>query len=190
MFDSPWDKPNVAKEIDEYWNCQDEAAARKVVVADLKPHLQDGDIADIGCGSGRIYETLRDFDIIKEHRYRGYDGSREMVAIAKNRYKRVRFEHADLIEIDKPAANVICINVLQHVDDWQVATNKMLELAEKMLYVVAWFAGTASRKYDSGTGFWNNWLDHQKFVALCESHGQVISRMNLWGTVGSVTVHK
>jgi len=190
MIDSPWDRPNVANEIDAYWACQDETAARKVVVADLKPHLHDGDIMDIGCGSGRIYETLRDFDIIKEHRYRGYDSSREMIAIAKGRYKRVKFEYADLMDIDQPAANVICINVLQHIDDWQTTTSKMLGLAEKMLYVVAWFGSTASRKYDSGTGFWNNWLDHQKFVDFCQPHGIVISRMNLWGTVGSVTVYK
>lgn len=76
----------------------------------------DGGItADIGCGSGR------EVDWLERHGYPaiGFDGSDALLAEARTRFPDLRFEHAELPELDLIASrtfdNVLCETVLMHL---------------------------------------------------------------------------
>ncbi|MBU4257135.1 class I SAM-dependent methyltransferase, partial [Patescibacteria group bacterium] len=84
----------------------------------LTRDIKDGDkILDVGCGSGRLLEALKD----KKINYLGVDTSEKLIKLAEERYKAAGFEFQvrDILELSKiPEINfdyVFCVAVLHHL---------------------------------------------------------------------------
>lgn len=71
-------------------------------------------ILDLGCGSGRFFEFLRD----KKVDYIGIDNSEKLIEIAKRRYPKARFQVADVLNLPFPRNffdKIYSIAVLHHI---------------------------------------------------------------------------
>jgi len=77
--------------------------------------LTKGDkVLDLGCGSARLYELLKEYDI----QYYGMDISNELIKIARDNVPKGRFEVGDMLETpydDNFFRSVISIAVVHHV---------------------------------------------------------------------------
>jgi 2-polyprenyl-3-methyl-5-hydroxy-6-metoxy-1,4-benzoquinol methylase len=85
-------------------------------IAAVKPFLGDGDLLDMGCGTG---ELARDVD---PTRYLGVDRDEESIAIAKKRFPTHRFLTLDEFSSapnQKQFDQVIGLAIIEHVDDPQ-----------------------------------------------------------------------
>jgi len=83
-------------------------------------------VLDVGCGSGVFYPILTS----NGARYIGVDSSQHMLAVSRERNPGVRFEHDDLLELDKPDKSfdlVWCNAVLIHIPV-SLATSALGEL--------------------------------------------------------------
>ena len=98
----------------------------------LTRDIKDGDkILDVGCGSGRLLEALKD----KKINYLGVDTSEKLIKLAEERYKAAGFEFQvrDILELSKiPEINfdyVFCVAVLHHLpgEDLRLASLKQLK---------------------------------------------------------------
>jgi len=185
---SAWDRPGAALEIDAYWQSDGELVARRMITSDLARHIVPGDVLEVGCGSGLIYEALRDAGLLEGRVYRGCDPSREMLKIARRRYPGVEFSTMDSWQ--EPTANVLSIHVLQHLADYRPALSELLRAAQKLLYIVSWFTDEPdSIQYDEATGFYNNFLNRKLFEeALGFSEGMMMTWRQLDGPKWSLAV--
>tara|TARA_B100002052_G_scaffold291142_1_gene310743 strand:+ start:120 stop:785 length:666 start_codon:yes stop_codon:yes gene_type:complete len=59
--------------------------------------LKKSKILDFGCGTGYLYEYLKK-KINYQGVYVGYDISKEMIKLAKKKYKKARFENKDIFQ--------------------------------------------------------------------------------------------
>ncbi|TSC66738.1 MAG: type 11 methyltransferase [Microgenomates group bacterium Gr01-1014_80] len=76
-------------------------------------------ILDAGCGSGRSIDLLLAKGA-NPGNILGVDSSNELLAIARTKYSKVKFEHEDLTKISLPEGNfdlIVCSLVLNHVDN-------------------------------------------------------------------------
>lgn len=89
-------------------------------------HDENIQILDLGCGNGRLIDTLRNLDL-NENNYLGLDPSRELINIAQNQYREYSFEINNGLEINLPNRTefdiVISLAALHHVppeyqDEW------------------------------------------------------------------------
>lgn len=78
--------------------------------------IKASDIVDLGCGSGRLSELLRD-----NQNYLGLDNSTELIKIAKNNYsnrKNLNFQVQDILNYQLPKNNfdlALLVAVLHHL---------------------------------------------------------------------------
>lgn len=186
---SAWDRHNLAAAVDAYWDNANEVAFRANVVKELSEVLVPGAILDAGCGSGRIYGALQEAHLLADRDYLGVDGSREMLFLAGKRYPAGHFVLGDVTEFRHPAPNVLCIQVLQHVADWQVVLTNLFRSVGSVLYLTAWF-GAGDRHLDAETGIWNNWLSGREVTDFCSRYGVVQRGKIADGTIGSLIVRR
>ncbi len=76
----------------------------------------EGDVLDVGCGSGKSTSTLIDMG----YRVSGMDFSQEAVAICAERFPDIRFVVGDVLEIPFDGSSfdyVTAIHVLEHISD-------------------------------------------------------------------------
>jgi SAM-dependent methyltransferase len=135
-----WNSLGLAQEIDTYWHGQGETQFRKQVVTSLAKYIQPGDILDIGCGTGLIYEEMNKTGLLDNRKYIGGDSSIEMLSIARKRYHYIDFREIDILTLDNYADNVLCVQVLQHVFDYKPYIKQLGKATKKLLYIVSWFA--------------------------------------------------
>ena len=65
----------------------------------FKPYIKKGQtILDVGCGNGRLYELIREFDDIN---YTGIDNNERLIKLAQKNYTRTQFVVDDLLSFDK-----------------------------------------------------------------------------------------
>jgi len=98
----------------------------------FKPYLGDS-IVDIGCGLGNFTEILLD-----KKRYVGIDSDHEMIKEMKVQYvgnKNVEFFQVDVTSQeqmdplkDRKPDSILCVNVLEHIQEDVVALNNMLAI--------------------------------------------------------------
>ena len=165
-MDSYWDAKGLAEHIDRSWTSDAETSARYSEVRALMPYLRYGDILEIGCGSGRIYETLRAAGILqKGRRYVGVDSSREMLKIAISRFPETTFLERDAMDLgDLSAPNVICIHVLQHVEDYTLILRELWRVSTNLVYIASWF-GPETLITKTEYGYWDNVISVSEIVA-------------------------
>lgn len=64
----------------------------------VKHIKSDWNILDVGCGNGRLLESLKE----KKINYTGIDSSKELIKIARKKYKEEKFEIMDMEKLDFP----------------------------------------------------------------------------------------
>jgi ubiquinone/menaquinone biosynthesis C-methylase UbiE len=172
-----WDNGEAAKYIDDYWQASEEDWRRKLA-CDLKREFGvNASIVEVGCGTGLVYKALLDEGVVTEDSYIGGDVSGKMLGIARRRCPPACFKELDVFHLDLPASsqsNVICIHVLQHLPDYELAVRELLRVAKKKLYIVSWFNqededliqfSLPSERWD-GQQFFNNRYSLRKFVSF------------------------
>ena len=139
MKTSPWDANGLAARIDKYWyDNTEEGTARERDALALSQVLLPGDILEVGCGSGRFYESIK--GLLTGRDYLGIDYSKQMLNIANNRYPEARFIHGNAERLGTiQSDNVVCRHVLQHVPDYKPVMRELLRVTRKMLFVCSWF---------------------------------------------------
>ena len=111
------------------WHAQPAPTDLHAVVARL--FVAGGKTCDIGCGSGREVGWLNANGFPAE----GFDASEGLLQEARNRYRHLKFQHAELPELHGIAPssydNVLCETVIMHLDRAQVAPSvrRLFEIA-------------------------------------------------------------
>ena len=175
-----WDKANIAKEVNNYWDTSaivtEEA---KTLAADIEQELGTRiPILEVGCGTGRIYRAILDRHIITPDLYTGGDVSHKMLDIARTRSPEAKFIDLDILNLpypDKSQPNVICVQVLQHLPHYAQAVNELIRITRERLYIASWFHlgfkdKIMTEKKTWGAKFHNNHYSLPKFLAFLYSH--------------------
>jgi 2-polyprenyl-3-methyl-5-hydroxy-6-metoxy-1,4-benzoquinol methylase len=105
-------------------------------VRNLAMAIKDGDkILDVGCGNGRLLETITDRKI----EYLGIDNSEELIQLAKQHYSKNKFLVADILNLqnisDIPSGvfnYIFCLAVLQHIPSKELRIKALREMKDKL----------------------------------------------------------
>lgn len=109
-------------------------------------------ILDVGCGTGPIYQIIRDttIEIIDEalsvfpkydFKYKGTDYSPAMIEIAKEQFPEAEFEVEDARALVEPHDTWDCVllmHCLDHLDDYKAAINEAARVTKKYVCIVLW----------------------------------------------------
>lgn len=137
-----WDKGESAKRIDEYWLAA-EAGWRQKLVGHLREEFSgEASITEVGCGSGLIYGEMADQGLVTPRTYVGGDVSLSMLSIAHKRFSQIDLCRLDIFRLpfaDRSRDNVINIQVLQHLPDYQAAVEELVRITGRRLYICTWF---------------------------------------------------
>jgi tRNA (uracil-5-)-methyltransferase TRM9 len=92
------------------------------------PYLEQGtDILDLGCGNGRLYDALKDYDIS----YTGVDNNVSLLEHAKNSHPKVAFLEADMLELpfpDESFDNIWSIASFHHIPSRELRLRALHEM--------------------------------------------------------------
>lgn len=172
-----WDKGDAARRIDKYWR-ESEEGFRDRVVDTLLPELGRGtSVLEVGCGSGLVYEALHRLGVVTPATYVGGDVSRNMLALARQRFPGVRFVEQDILKLDcadRAYSDVICVSVLQHLPYYDMAVRELLRVTLDRLFIVSWFKQAKDDELNfcepspqwDGQPFQNNSYSLPKFVSF------------------------
>ena len=135
----------------EDWETQPPAADMHALI--LK-YFSPGPTADIGCGSGRDAAWLTGHGFAAT----GYDASEGLLAEARQRHPRVRFQQASLPSLDgvPPASfdNVLCETVIMHLpaQDIPASVRRLVEILKPggALYLSWRVTEEADRRDEAG----------------------------------------
>jgi len=125
--------PGKEKRLDLYARWHDRAKPYFLwQLEQFEPYLGDS-ILDVGCGLGNFTEILLD-----KKRYVGIDSDRKMIEEMRVQYasrKNVELTRADVTNQeemvafkDKEPDSILCVNVLEHIEEDEVALNNMLAI--------------------------------------------------------------
>jgi SAM-dependent methyltransferase len=90
-------------------------AAYHRTLRDLVVPLRPTSILDVGCGEGVTAEYL--LGELGSVSYTGVDASEGAVAHARQHVPGAAFVQGDLLALDRPADLVLCLEVVEHIDD-------------------------------------------------------------------------
>jgi len=176
-----WDNADVSKRIDEYWT-KSEGAWRELICKKIMNFVgTEGEILEVGCGSGLICHGLVTKGFPKS-RYSGGDISEKMLELAQERFPDISFRKIDIFNLDIPdesVDNVICIHVVQHLPHYEDAVRELLRITKKKLYLVSWFQEeeditfTKAAKKWANQRFYNNKYSLSKFEQFVNSIADV-----------------
>jgi ubiquinone/menaquinone biosynthesis C-methylase UbiE len=101
---------------------------------------------DVGCGTGPLYQLIRDTWKDQGHKrwdfvYKGSDYSWAMIDICKRSFLAGNFvvqDARDLIEPDNSYDAVVLMHCLDHLDDYQAAIREAARVARKYVLIVLW----------------------------------------------------
>ena len=90
--------------------------------------LLTGDVLEVGCGVGNFSQLLHECRSIE--RLLSVDVSEEAIALCQQKFPRQRdwFRCMDFRELDEPFDTILCMNVLEHIEDDHGATARLIEL--------------------------------------------------------------
>jgi SAM-dependent methyltransferase len=119
----------AAAQFAEDWNSQPAPADLHDLI---RRYFNDGNAADIGCGSGREVAWL----VAHEYPAIGYDASPALIAEARRRHPACDFRIAALPDLEGLAANsfanVLCETVIMHLPHDEIARSvqRIVEIAK------------------------------------------------------------
>lgn len=138
-----WDIGTAAERIDHYWsNDQFEAEIRRQQALDARSACgAEVPVFEAGSGSGLMAASLFAAGVTRPDLYLGGDTSSQMLAMARRRHPTVKFVEFDILGTEQAQEheNVVCFHVLQHLPSYRPALKRLLAMARRSLYVVAWF---------------------------------------------------
>ena len=108
-------------------------------IAEQVAHVDPSSVVDMGCGEGMVIEFLREsspsFD------YVGLDQNEESILEARRRNPGLRFHVADLFDEpppEAPADLVLCLEVIEHLEDPEEALRRLALWGRTVLVSVPW----------------------------------------------------
>jgi ubiquinone/menaquinone biosynthesis C-methylase UbiE len=127
------------------------AQSHRVYLLDLLKEKNITSILDVGCGTGPIYQLIRDSlyyeeeDVRAYYRwpfdYKGVDYSEGMIEVCRKEFPDGDFEVQDarkLSEKDNSWDCVLLMHCLDHLDDYQAAIKEASRVAKKYVLIVLW----------------------------------------------------
>ena len=102
----------------ESWHAEDSAwKAAKVLDILRRNGVQPSTLAEVGCGAGEILVELS--RQLPKCSFVGYDISADAAELWKGKSgPRLRYEHADLLEVEDHFDALLCMDVFEHVEDY------------------------------------------------------------------------
>lgn len=142
-FDSPWDKSYVAEFIEDFWTTANEIALRQAIAAWVGQG-NGRSLLDVGCGSARVAPLLQGWD------YHGVDGSQKFLDFGAARVDRSKLVASDISRElpfeDGSFDAVLCMQVIRHLDSYDLVLAEMVRVAKEVVYLVdMWCDGTEHR---------------------------------------------
>lgn len=101
--------------------------------------LGDKRFLDVGCGTGPLYEIIKDDNLGLE--YKGVDYSYAMIDVCRNLFPEGNFEVGDardLQEEDNHWDAVVLMHSLDHLDDYQSAIKEACRVAKNHVFLILW----------------------------------------------------
>lgn len=129
-----------------YWDTfkgayQHGAQKHRVYALDLLKDKGVTSILDNGCGSGPIYEIIKNEPLLYPFKYKGTDYSYAMVDSAKEMFPDGDFEVQDARKLTEPDNSWDCVllmHSLDHLDDYQAAIREAARVAKKYVCIILW----------------------------------------------------
>lgn len=130
-FKNVW-TPSMAREINTYWDTSVvERAIHIIETVGIMQSCHPGySILEVGCGTGHIYQFLKQGSIGP---YTGLDSSQCMLDIFKEKFPNVPLVCGDAQELpfdDKSYDIVVCIEVLRHMQYYDIAVKELVRVAK------------------------------------------------------------
>ena len=133
-----------------------------------------GSLLDVGCGTGVMFELIR--DVRPDVEYMGIDVTAQFIDAARERYPSDarRFLHASLLELrslEQDFDVVVARHVLEHLPDYVPATQQMYERARRKLILAFYLPPrplTSQRKDDER--FEENFYTHTYDLGVFVHH--------------------
>lgn len=131
-------------------------------------------VVEIGCGAGYVGDELK-----SEFDYLGMDGSSIMIDMARSKFPKATFAHANLrdIEWENKADLVVCFAVMKHfgLADWKQMFHKVVRSAPLAL-VHMQVRKNPYPSVDDGTLFHHHWINEAELsAAIAEIGYQTVS---------------
>lgn len=117
-------------------------------------------IFDVGCGTGPIYELIKDTHIPTEDgftttnrwdfKYKGTDYSRTMIETAKREFPEGDWEVQDARSLTEPADSWDCVllmHALDHLDDYEAAIKEAARVSKRYVCIVLWRTFVSDEEY-------------------------------------------
>jgi SAM-dependent methyltransferase len=114
---SNWDKPGVAAAIESYWaSSAAEINHRAWLSSIFKECARAGSVLEAGCGTGRVYEAIRQMPSVRS--FEGVDSSARMLETAAARFPSgPTWRMGNLLALaPRSADTVLCFDVLGHIE--------------------------------------------------------------------------
>lgn len=137
------------KKLRNYWDylAQDKflyqmgPQSHRLYLLDLLEEKGVTSILDVGCGTGPIYELIKNEDSKWNFKYKGTDYSEGMVNACKHHFPEGDWETEDarhLTEKDNSWDCVLLMHCLDHLDDYRAAIKEASRVAKKYVLIVLW----------------------------------------------------
>jgi SAM-dependent methyltransferase len=125
------------------------AQSHRVYLLDLLASKGVESILDNGCGTGPIYQLIRDTKIEGDSsggkrwnfKYKGTDYSQGMIEVCQKEFPEADWQVEDarkLTEYDNSWDCVLLMHCLDHLDDYQAAIKEAARVAKKYVLIVLW----------------------------------------------------
>lgn len=160
------------KKLKNYWDYlssdgktyQMGAQSHRVYLLNLLEDKGVFNILDVGCGTGPIYQLIRDMNNENprkwDFRYKGTDYSEGMIEVCKKEFPEAMWEVQDarhLTEKDNSWDCVLLLHCLDHLDDYEAAIKEAARVARDYVLIVLW------RGINYGEGAQNNLNDRNMY---------------------------
>lgn len=145
------------------------AQSHRVYLLDLLAEKKVQSILDVGCGTGPIYQLIKETFDNKAYpetkkfwnfKYKGTDYSDGMIEVCKKEFPEGDFEVQDarhLLEKSDSWECVLLMHCLDHLDDYEAAIQEAARVSSKYVLIVLW------RGINYGEGAVNNLNNRSRY---------------------------
>lgn len=146
----------------------------------------DTAILDIGCGTGRLYQLLQEFQAID---YAGLDQSEEQIKIAKKDFPNNNYIISEMTNLplgDNKFDIVFCVATLHHLPNVENRKKTLLEIKRVLklsgyLLMTNWNMDSASAGKNIAKGRWQSDNRGGFFVPWLSSRGKKVGERYYYG---------